>query len=399
MIQRLKKILRNFIQKQKEGATLKAFISSEIPKINAAEVVFFFPFYGTGGAEKIHLKIVEALLDPHTYVLFTGKSKNNSLWTHFNKAANCFDVYSFIKGSEKNQYKFNEALIKALNTNKSLQSVFGCNSFYFYDILEKLAPTIKKIDLIHAFSAPDYGIEDYSEKSIEKLDKRIVINKRTYNDLIKQYETLSLSKDLVERIQIIENGLLGNTEQTILKKDKAAFTVGFVGRWSKEKRPQLFLEVAKKVKKQTPEIHFVMAGTDVKQHEGSINDSGVDCKGEIINKNLIEALYAKMHILVITSYREGFPLVIMEGMQHGVAIVATDVGSIHEHVHHSKTGFIVENSNNEQQIVDHITERILELYYNPELWNQISENVKVHAATHFGIERFNTEYRKLLVSN
>ena len=61
--------------------------------------------------------------------------------------------------------------------------VFGSNNEYYYELLPNLSEKLEKIDLIHAFIYPDneYASEHYSLPVVDKISKRIVINKKTEN--------------------------------------------------------------------------------------------------------------------------------------------------------------------------------------------------------------------------
>src|SRR4051794_33570436 len=47
------------------------------------DTFFFFPFYHTGGAEKVHLQIVEATGNERTIIFFTRKSKDGTFLSSF----------------------------------------------------------------------------------------------------------------------------------------------------------------------------------------------------------------------------------------------------------------------------------------------------------------------------
>ena len=103
----------------------------------------------------------------------------------------------------------------------------------------------------------------------------------------------------------------------------------------------LVVEIAKKVSE--------IANVKIYGHK-EMNIEGIDefYQKNIINPNELKQIYEISDVLLITSYREGFPVVIKEGMANGVVCISTDVGSISEHVLNNKTGFIVENDSEEE---------------------------------------------------
>lgn len=374
-----------------------SFLITELKKIKKAEIVYFFPFYHTGGAEKVHLDIVSALNNPNDYVFFTNKSTSDKFKSAFNAVAVTYDAFELLNRNRWIRNRFIKIVVGQLNKSKSLHAVFGCNSALYYDILPLLSKSIKKIDLIHAFSKPDYGLEIYSLPMVPVLDQRVVINTNTLND----FKTLYAENDLdgfMNRIKVIPNGLKLTTT-SYSEKLSEKFTVGFVGRWAKEKRPELFLKIAKKVKKEIPEIVFVMAGTGMEEYKEQIEKSGVINKGELIRQSELNQLYAAMQVLLITSYREGFPVVIMEAMSHGVVPVSTDIGGISECLKNEYNGFLIENNENEEVVVAKFAEKIKFLFENKAVFNQLSRQAFSDTQKEFGIDRFNNSYRALLSNN
>lgn len=82
-------------------------------------------------------------------------------------------------------------------------------------------------------------------------------------------------------------------------------------------------------------------------------------------------IFKSAHILVLPSYSEGFPLVVLEGMASGQVIVATAVGglrsALRDYVHGS---IIVSNPPNAKEIA----EKIVELLEKPLMMRKISIN-------------------------
>ena len=61
----------------------------------------------------------------------------------------------------------------------------------------------------------------------------------------------------------------------------------------------------------------------------------------------MSSLMKTLDILVLPSYREGFPKVIMEAAATGLPVVTTDVAGCRSAVIHNETGFIVPSKNAE----------------------------------------------------
>ncbi|MFH6994851.1 glycosyltransferase family 4 protein [Flavobacterium sp. FlaQc-48] len=374
---------------------LLLFFFFESRKIRKSNIVFLFPVYHTGGAERVHLNIVKAVEGKKSCVLFTQNSNTTNFLASFEKHSEIISINKII--TKKNKFLIEvlkSIIIKSLNKNQSLETVFASNATFFYELLPFLNDTITKIDLIHAFSYPDAGIEEDSIFYVKYLDYRVVINEKTKVDLLTQYESHNIDPVYNKRIVKIENGIEID-EGEFCTKDTDKIKIGFVGRWAHEKRPELFLQIAKNVISVFPNVQFEMMGTGMKSNKRSIDSAGVSFLGEITDKNTLKEIYKDMTFLLITSSREGFPMVIMESMAHGVIPITTNVGGITEHIVNGKNGIVVYDVE-EQEIVKKITDSIVELINNKTQIQKISENASLYAHSNFQIKKFNDSYQKLL---
>lgn len=296
-------------------------------KLKKSKVIFFFPFYHTGGAEQVHLDIVKSLQNTNNSVFFSGKSNSKKYFLDFKNNINIFEINDFLRIKALNPYLIKH-IAKIINKNKI--KVFGCNCHFFYMILPHLKQSIKKIDLLHAFSTPDFGFEQISIPYIKFLDNRIVINEKTKQDFINQYKSLKINDKFASRILKIQNGISIN-QVNYCKTQENTIKIGFVGRWSSEKRPELFLEIANSFK-ENYFVEFFIIGSNMKNQEKIITENGVNFIGEILENQLLKKQYQDLDILLVTSIREGFPMVIMEAMSFGVVVISTNVGGINEHI-------------------------------------------------------------------
>ena len=61
---------------------------------------------------------------------------------------------------------------------------------------------------------------------------------------------------------------------------------------------------------------------------------------------------------MITSFREGFPMVIPEAMAQGAIPISTNVGGINEHITNFENGVLIDNSVNEDEIINQFVDII-----------------------------------------
>jgi glycosyltransferase involved in cell wall biosynthesis len=372
------------------------FLVFDLKKIRDAEVVCFFPYYHTGGAERVHLNIVKALANKNVCVIFTLNSATKNFKEQFRANAQCIEINPIL--NKKNKLinsLLKRSIVKAINTSKNCKSVFSSNSVCFYQLLPLITDKICRIDLYHAFSRPD-SRELEVVNSVKYIDKRVVINQNTKKDLLEIYARSNIGLEYYEVIQVIENGISISNRQ-FFAKDYSNIKVGYVGRWSDEKRPLLFLEIAKKVKSKYPLISFVMAGTGMKSNLGIILEAGVEFLGEITDKSILNQLYKELNVVLLPSIYEGFPLVIMEAMSHGVITISTQLDGISEHISNNENGILI-NESDETKIIEGFCNSIFQIIENTKYRNDLSYNSFLYAQEHFSIEKFNESYQQLFSS-
>lgn len=355
-------------------------------KIINGKNIFIFPFYHTGGAEKVHLDIVKSFPKKDNLIIFTNTSYNNHFLSEFKKHSKILHFYKY-----HNNLYFRKLTFKFLRLlkNSSEITVFGCNSLYFYQVLEHLPKNVKKIDLIHAFTLPDPGgMEIYSLNKISFLTYRMVINEKTKNDLINLYKEKNILEKYIRQIKIISIAIDLPKRKPIKNHQKEKLQIIFCGRVAKEKRVHLIVEIGEKLQNFTNLKIFGHQEIKVDRIDRFYQNNITDSKK-------LTSIYQDADILLITSYREGFPVVIKEAMANGVVCVSTDVGSISEHVINTITGYTVQNNDNEELIIKAFVEIIKNLFLDRELLSKISENAYYHATQNFDLNLFKEEINKL----
>jgi glycosyltransferase involved in cell wall biosynthesis len=120
--------------------------------------------------------------------------------------------------------------------------------------------------------------------------------------------------------------------------------VGIIGRLLPVKNHTLFLEAAKRIHSQRPDVCFVIVG-DGEERE-RIEQQSRDLElADVVTftgwQQEMEAIYSDLDALVICSLNEGTPIPIIEALVAGCPVVATDVGGIPELLDGGKLGKLV----------------------------------------------------------
>ncbi|MFD2909791.1 glycosyltransferase family 4 protein [Flavobacterium ardleyense] len=340
-------------------------------------IFFSIPYHQIGGAERVHLNIIKSLKNKP--FVFFDNCNSEEIGQEFKDSAYCFSIKS--NKSKKYALQFIHVISVVFRV-----TLFGCNTVTFYNFIGSLKGKVKAIDLTHAFSFPEKGMEITSLPFVDLIDKRVVINEKTKKDYENLYKENHIDLKLLERIVIIPNGILISDFENTIESRFENFTIGFVGRNSQEKRPELFFDIVRNLNCKAKVIgdNFEIYKNDFPKVTYFEN-----CN---IPKTIREE-FSTISVLIVSSSREGFPLVIMEAMELGIPVIATDVGNIAEHVINDKNGFV--GPVDAKEFLNFSSFQIKKLINNKELYVSLSTNAREYAVVNFNIENFKIEYRKL----
>jgi glycosyltransferase involved in cell wall biosynthesis len=358
------------------------------------KVFFFFPFYHTGGAELVHLNIIKSLSGQSSATFFTLPSAaDEGLKDAFFSSSLCFDIQLFIR-NDKDRKSIAKQIAKKINLQKS-PVVFACHASFFYYLLPFLQQHVIRIDLIHAFTGENEpGHEKESLPFLNQITKRVVITKHVKNQLIELYNNKRIEPSNGDKIQVIYNAT-DLVSISKLKKSTKSFTLLYVGRNSPEKRVHLIGKIASNLKSILPNINVVLIGPNLES--AILQEDKENCIfiGALAQNQLSE-WYEKAHAVLITSVREGFPMVFMESMVFGCVPVSTAVGGIPELLKHKENGLLIPNSDDDDTLINRFTNVVLEIIREQNLYIKLSQNDIDFATKQFTMKRFKAEYRKLL---
>ncbi len=86
--------------------------------------------------------------------------------------------------------------------------------------------------------------------------------------------------------------------------------------------------------------------------------------------------YSEIDVCLCTSMHEGTPLPILEAMYCGIPIISTDVGIVNEALGKKQKDFVIgdrQGGKNDRQIQRRLKEKIIQLYNNRQLFQELSE--------------------------
>lgn len=131
-----------------------------------------------------------------------------------------------------------------------------------------------------------------------------------------------------------------------LEHNEIIFT--FIGRLLQDKGVREFAEAAKVLQTEEQKLKFVMLGDFDEENPSTIdredllswiNSDIIDYKGFVTD---VRPYIATSDCIVLPSYREGMPRIVLEGMAMSKPIITTNTAGCRETVEEGKNGFLVE---------------------------------------------------------
>jgi len=248
-----------------------------------------------------------------------------------------------------NQKRFSLFFLKndfdiAIAFNGGFPAALSC-----FDFLEH-AKKKKCITVMSVISMPAKKIENIYLKTIPLIDYFVVNCKAIKEGLIKRYDISPKIIEILYNCTVLPKFI---NKLTIENEDILRF--GFVGRFEKYKGIDLLITSFNKAIKQDNKIILFLHGKkNLKKASAKIVQ---ESNGKIIINGPFECaindVYPNIDVLILPSFWEGFPYVIIEAMAFGCPVIASNVGGISELVNSNRNGYLIE-AKNQQQLIDAI---------------------------------------------
>ena len=151
------------------------------------------------------------------------------------------------------------------------------------------------------------------------------------------YNTSIRSADILDRSSI---------DEINKSREEESFTMLFAGKFVYQKGLTFLIDSLARIKNKNDldDFHLILCGDGAlseKLHQ-QIKESDLQDNVDFVGwQNTIDPYFRSCDCLVISSLWEGIPLVILEAMSYGRAVIATRVSGIPEAVIHRKNGLLV----------------------------------------------------------
>jgi glycosyltransferase involved in cell wall biosynthesis/SAM-dependent methyltransferase len=315
------------------------------PMPGAPTLLLAMPFLILGGAERLLSAVVAHLVQKGWRIVVT---------TSIEPGPEHGDTASWFKPYTEEIFclprflpsELWEDFLHHLVRSRSIDIVWVVGCAFTYDCLRGLRaahPDLRVADLL--FNTVGHAANNRRRRDL--IDVIFVENKEVHAWLLTRGEDAA-------RIRLVESGVDVATlrpcaRSDILTQEIGAtaddLIVGFSGRWSEEKNPLGFVQIAKLVDPALP-VRFVMTGAghlgptiERALQEGCFPDGRFHLLGEVPE---IAPVLASFDVLVVPSVLDGRPTVVLEALALGVPVLASRVGALPELIQDGSTGWLLE---------------------------------------------------------
>lgn len=211
----------------------------------------------------------------------------------------------------------------------------------------------------------------------------IAISRRHQTELQK----LAISKGLDRQVKYVPNGPMPTAESKLSARtvrdtdDKNGFTFGSASNFAQKKNIPLLIHAFSIVLAQNSNAHLVLAGDGVDRAkcESAVLKHGVE--GHVTWLGWIDNMidfYRKIDVFCLPSDDEPFGLVVVEAMQAGLPVIATNTFGPSDVIEVGKTGFIVPIGDE-----NHFADAMINMLRNPSFAKNMGINGQQIVASSF----------------
>lgn len=245
----------------------------------------------------------------------------------------------------------------------------------------------------------------YTKHNVTILEKkmptlfRYFMNKYVNNIItVSEFEKNNLLSMHVaeEKVKTIYNGV--DIEKFLFqqKKKESIYKIGILARLSKEKNHQLFVKIANVLKKRDDFLFYIAGdGPEKESIMNEIEKYGLQQRVTMLgNISDPHRFIGNMDALLLLSFREVFPMVVIEAMATGTPIVSIDVGGINEAVINGESGVLIH-----EYCESEFASVLEELQGNEEKVNDIRLKAREKAERYFSLTKMIEETKGIYELN
>ena len=266
-----------------------------------------------------------------------------------------------------------------------------------------------KPDVIHSHDMKASFISAISKKGIKKVShihnsdfsaRKISIKSLVYNYSCKRFskiiwvsdscfDTYRFKQKVKDKSIILQNVIDVNDlyEKVNADQNQYEYDIVYVGRFANPKNPLRFVDVIEKVIKVIPNVKVAMIGDGELLEQTKLHAESKKLLNNIkflgFRSNPYKML-SQAKVLVMTSDREGLPMIAVEAMALEVPIVSTPTDGLCDLIKNGKNGYL----SNEDDALAHLIEKILQ---DEALQKSLKSNCRACAINNLDMDKYRKE--------
>jgi O-antigen biosynthesis protein len=368
LVEAIKNKRKTYLIEQPYINLAKGYTLAARQQQSAHQILFALPWLTTGGAETVVLQLVETLKNCGFNIIvcttdfpLPESGDNTSKFENFTN-----EIYHLPRFLERAQWR---DFIFYLLESRSIDVIFLAGSVCFYDLLPEIKqcfPEIRVVDQLYN----EFGHINNNRKYADYIDLNIVENRTVESCLLQKHG------EQLDKVCLIHNGVDTNyfdaeaqfsLSQVSQSLPKNKFIITFMGRFSEEKGPDLFLEIVNRLKSDL-DFYFLMAGNGPMYGKVLELVSQYELSDLILLSGFMDAreCLSISNLLVLPSRIDGRPNAVLESLSMGVPVVAARVGGIPEIIENGASGCICKPED-----IDEFVNCIQQIYKDHDLYKSM----------------------------
>lgn len=353
------------------------------------------PFMVTGGADEVMLRIMQYLerngfaISCITTIPTDPAVMGDNAPRYRQITPDVFPLHSFLPEKAERK-KFVEYLIET----RRIKVIFVVGCSFLYQMIPEIKTKYPHVKIVDQLFNP-FGHIINNRRYARLIDLNIVANDGIERVLVAKFH------EKRDKVQVIIHGVDVREEfvperfqeryprHPEWKREPDDVVVGFFGRFSREKGPVRFVEIAERLR--TLEgVTWLMTGSGPEAGRVKARIAKYGLEEAVLAPGIVadvKPYLAAADVVVIPSLIEGIPIILMEAMSLGIPVVASKVGGIPDVIIDGVNGFLCDSGD-----IAGFSARVQQLCEDRQLRMAMGEKAREHAVHHLDVNKMLDDY-------
>jgi glycosyltransferase involved in cell wall biosynthesis len=204
------------------------------------------------------------------------------------------------------------------------------------------------------------------------MDGAVGVSQKSLDEMIAHYGFKKPSVCIPRAIDIdhFANYVPDGDERHKVGIREDAFVLLFLGNFTKQKRPDRFIDIIHGLQKDLPQVHGLMVGDGPLKNDSVDQVEKLGLLGKITfagYQQEVRPWISMSDILLLTSDTEGMPGVVLEAAAMKKTTVCGNVGGVSEFIENYNNGILITS-----QLINDYKDSIIEICYNRNKLNKLN---------------------------